>query len=94
DILYRNDGDRFTDVTDPAGITLEGRGLGVAFADYDLDGDTDLYVANDGTMNFLYENQRGTFVEVGLAAGTRYDEHGHAEAGMGTDFGDYDRDGD
>ena len=94
DILYRNDGDRFTDVTDPAGITLEGRGLGVAFADYDLDGDTDLYVANDGTMNFLYENQRGTFAEVGLAAGTRYDEHGHAEAGMGTDFGDYDRDGD
>ena len=94
DILYRNDGDRFTDVSDPAGITLEGRGLGVAFADYDLDGDTDLYVANDGTMNFLYENQRGTFAEVGQAAGTRYDEHGHAEAGMGTDFGDYDRDGD
>ena len=94
DILYRNDGDRFTDVSDPAGITLEGRGLGVAFADYDLDGDTDLYVANDGTMNFLYENQRGTFAEVGQVAGTRYDEHGHAEAGMGTDFGDYDRDGD
>ena len=94
DILYRNDGDRFTDVSEPAGITLAGRGLGVAFADYDLDGDTDLYVANDGTMNFLYENQRGTFAEVGLAAGTRYDEHGHAEAGMGTDFGDYDRDGD
>ena len=94
DILYRNDGGRFTDVSGPAGITLAGRGLGVAFADYDLDGDTDLYVANDGTMNFLYENQRGTFAEVGLAAGTRYDEHGHAEAGMGTDFGDYDRDGD
>ena len=94
DILYRNDGARFSDVSEPAGITLAGRGLGVAFADYDLDGDTDLYVANDGTMNFLYENQRGTFAEVGLAAGTRYDEHGHAEAGMGTDFGDYDRDGD
>jgi enediyne biosynthesis protein E4 len=94
DILYRNDDGRYADVSRKVGITLEGRGLGVAFADYDLDGDTDVYVANDGTMNFLYENQAGTFAEVGLAAGTRYDEHGHAEAGMGVDFGDYDRDGD
>ena len=94
DILYRNDDGRYADVSRKVGITLEGRGLGVAFADYDLDGDTDVYVANDGTMNFLFENQAGTFAEVGLAAGTRYDEHGHAEAGMGVDFGDYDRDGD
>ena len=94
DILYRNDGGRFTDVTRAAGITLEGRGLGVAFSDYDLDGDTDIYVANDGTMNFLYDNRRGTFVDVGLTSGTRYNEFGHAEAGMGVDFGDYDNDGD
>ena len=94
DILYRNDDGLFTDITRPAGITLAGRGLGLAFSDYDIDGDTDVYVANDGTMNFLYENQGGTFIEVGLEAGTRYDEHGHAEAGMGVDFGDYDRDGD
>ena len=45
-------------------------------------------------MNFLYANQHGTFAEVGLIAGTRYNEHGHADAGMGVDFGDYDRDGD
>ena len=51
-------------------------------------------MANDGTMNFLYENQAGTFTEIGLSTGTRYDEHGHAEAGMGVDFGDYDRDDD
>ncbi len=94
DLLYRNDGDRFTDVTRAAGITLEGRGLGVAFSDYDLDGDTDIYVANDGTMNFLYDNRRGTFAEVGLTSGTRYNEFGHPEAGMGVDFGDYDNDGD
>ncbi len=93
DLLYRNDGERFTDVTDEAGIELAGRGLGVALADFDRDGDTDIYVANDGTMNFLYENRRGHFAEIGLQAGTRYNEDGRAEAGMGVDFGDYDNDG-
>jgi len=93
DVLYRNDGDFFTDVTEETGLTLMGRGLGVAFQDYDEDGDTDIYVANDGTMNFLYENRRGSFVEVGLQAGTRYNMDGRAEAGMGVDFGDFDNDG-
>ena len=93
DILYRNDGDSFTDVTVETGVTLEGRGLGVAFQDYDEDGDTDIYVANDGTMNFLYENRAGSFSEVGLQAGTRYNKNGRAEAGMGVDFGDFDNDG-
>ena len=94
DLLYRNDGNTFAAVTEETGITLKGKGLGVALADYDRDGDTDIYVANDGTMNFLYANQHSTFAEVGLTAGTRYNEHGHADAGMGVDFGDYDRDGD
>ncbi len=94
DLLYRNDGNTFADVTEATGIALKGKGLGVALADYDRDGDTDIYVANDGTMNFLYANQHSTFAEVGLIAGTRYNEHGHADAGMGVDFGDYDRDGD
>ena len=94
DILYRNDGGNFTDITAQAGIALKGRGLGVAFADYDLDGDSDIYVANDGNMNFLYDNRQGHFSEVGLTAGTRYNEYGHADAGMGVDFGDYDQDGD
>ena len=93
DVLYRNDGGRFTDVSRAGGITLSGRGLGVALSDYDLDGDTDVYVANDGTMNFLYENQPGGFVEVGLYAGGRYNRDGLAEAGMGVDFGDVQNDG-
>ena len=92
DLLYRNDGDRFVDVTRSRGITLAGRGLGVALADYDRDGDTDLYVANDGTMNFLYENRLGSFVEVGLYSGGRYNADGLAEAGMGVDFGDFQND--
>lgn len=94
DLLYRNDGTAFSNITAAAGIALKGRGLGVAFSDYDLDGDTDIYVANDGNMNFLYDNRQGHFSEVGLTAGTRYNEYGHADAGMGVDFGDYDSDGD
>ena len=93
DVLYRNDGRRFVDMTKRMGIHAVGRGLGVAFADSDLDGDTDIYVANDGTPNFLYENRGGHFVESGLRAGVQYNEDGHAEAGMGVDFGDFDNDG-
>ena len=93
DILYRNDGQSFTDVTEEMGIALKGRGLGVAFSDYDQDGDTDIYVANDGDMNFLYENQPARFVESGLQAGVRFNQDGQAEAGMGVDFGDIDGDG-
>ena len=94
DLLYRNDGQsQFTDITYEAGITLEGPGLGVAFSDYDWDGDTDIYVANDGTLNFLYENRQTHFVETGLTAGGRYNQDGRAEAGMGVDFGDWDNDG-
>ena len=93
DVLYRNEGGQFLDVAAAAGIIHEGRGLGVAFSDYDLDGDTDLYVANDGTMNFLYQNQGARFAEVGLYAGGRYNEDGLAEAGMGVEFGDWDNDG-
>ena len=94
DILYRNDGaSGFADVSAETGITLAGRGLGVALSDYDRDGDTDIYVANDATMNFLYENRRGHFVEVGLPVGGRYNQYGQEEAGMGVDFGDFDNDG-
>jgi len=93
DVLYRNEDGQFRDVTLETGIIHKGRGLGVAFSDYDLDGDTDVYVANDGTMNFLYQNQGNGFAEVGLYAGGRYNEDGLAEAGMGVEFGDWDNDG-
>ena len=63
------------------------------FGDVDLDGDTDLYLANDKTLNFLYLNDgRGQFEEMGLLAGTAYNEDGDVEAGMGVDMGDYDND--
>jgi len=95
-ILYHNNGDgTFTDVSDRAGIAKSvGKGLGVSFADYDGDGLTDIYVANDSVQCFLFHNNgTGTFTEVGLLAGVGYNEDGKTFAGMGIDFSDYDNDG-
>jgi len=95
-ILYRNNGDgTFTDVSTKAGIANpNGKGLGVAFADYDRDGYMDIYVANDSVQSFLYHNNRdGTFTEEGLVAGVGFNEDGKTFAGMGVDFADYDNDG-
>ena len=93
DILFRNDGDRFVDVSAEMGITLVGRGLGLALSDYDRDGDTDIYVANDGDMNFLYENRDGGFNDSGMQTWSSHNRQGRAEAGMGVDFGDFNNDG-
>ena len=96
DRLYRNRGDgAFDEIGAAAGVadTIDGKGLGVVFADYDDDGDSDAYVANDSTRNLLYANNGdGTFVEDGFLAGVGYNEDGRTEAGMGTDWGDYDGD--
>lgn len=68
--------------------------LGVMTLDYDRDGDTDIYVANDSTPNFLWENQGdGTFEEVGLERGVSHDMNGKEQAGMGIACGDIDGDG-
>jgi hypothetical protein len=95
-LLYRNNGNgTFTDVSAKAGIASpDGKGLGVAFADYDNDGFIDVYVANDSVQSFLYRNVGdGTFTEVGLLAGVGFTEDGKTFAGMGVDFADYDNDG-
>lgn len=97
DVLYRNLGDgTFEEIGVAAGIAdaRDGKGLGVSFADYDDDGDADIYVANDSTRNFLYTNAGdGQFIDDGLISGTAFNGDGQAEAGMGVDWGDYDGDG-
>jgi hypothetical protein len=98
DLLYRNRGDgRFADISAVSAVSAAsagGKGLGVVAGDYDNDGDADLYVANDTTRNLLYRNDGGgKLTEVGLLAGVAYNEEGLPEAGMGTDWGDLDRDG-
>jgi len=95
-ILYRNNGDgTFSDDSSKAGIAdPNGKGIGVAFADYDDDGFMDVYVANDSVQSFLYRNTgQGKFAEVGLLAGVGFNEDGKTFAGMGVDFADYDNDG-
>jgi hypothetical protein len=63
-------------------------------ADFDGDGFTDLFVANDAVQQFLYRNRgNGQFEDVALAAFAAFDEDGKAFSGMGVDFADYGNDG-
>ena len=95
--LYHNRGNgAFEDVSERAGITrAKGTyGLGVSTLDFDNDGWTDLYVANDSNPSALYRNNRdGTFTDVGVTSGCAYSQDGKPQAGMGVAIGDYDRNG-
>ena len=95
-ILYHNNGDgTFTDVSQKAGISArKGRALGVAFADYDDDGFTDVFVSNDGMQQYLFHNNgNGTFTESALESGAALSQDGRRMSGMGVVFQDYDNDG-
>ena len=95
-LLYHNDGNgHFTDITQKAGLAkLEGKELGIAIADMDHDGHTDIVVANASVPEFLLHNKGdGTFENTAIEAGTAVDEDGRTYAGMGVDFADYDNDG-
>jgi hypothetical protein len=96
-VLYRNTGRAtFTDVSESAGITKAAGtyGLGVSTLDFDDDGWTDLYVANDSNPSTLYRNNRnGTFEDIAVPAGCAYSQDGKPQAGMGLAIGDYDRNG-
>ena len=97
DFLFHNRGDgTFEDVSKKAGVDDPGTYLGMQgiWGDYDNDGWPDLYVTNDGGPNYLYHNKHdGTFEDVGLLSGAALSLTGVERAGMGVDFGDFDRDG-
>jgi hypothetical protein len=96
-LLYHNLGNgRFEDVSERSGITHANGsyGLGVSTLDFDNDGWTDLYVANDSNPSALYRNRHdGTFEDVGVKAACAYSQDGKPQAGMGVAVGDFDRNG-
>ncbi|MGH9336228.1 MAG: CRTAC1 family protein, partial [Vicinamibacteria bacterium] len=96
DALYRNRGDgSFAHITREAGVgDPDGKGLGVTFVDIDKDGDSDIFVANDSTPNYLLRNDgTGKFQDIALVAGVALSMYGKPQAGMGSDAGDFDSDG-
>jgi enediyne biosynthesis protein E4 len=97
DHFFLSDGKgHFSETTDRAGLTdrLLGYGFGVRAADFDEDGDLDIYVANDSDANYVYRNEGGgSFQEVGLWSGAAFDAHGAAQASMGVTAGDVNGDG-
>ena len=90
DHLYRNDGDKFTDVTEASGLKNFGLTLSATVGDINNDGWPDLYVSNDfNSPDFMYlNNQNGTFKEVIKEATAQT-----AFYGMGTDIADINNDG-
>lgn len=96
DTLFRNEGDgTFVDISAASGIgCCPGTGMGVVAADYDGDGDPDVFVCNDVDANFLFVNDgQGQFEELGMLFGAAYNWYGDENASMGVDCGDYDNDG-
>ena len=94
--LFRNNGDgTFTDVSEESGIAkYRGTGMGTICADYDNDGDNDVFVLNDVSENFCFQNDgKGHFKEVSLAIGLKFNGEGNPLASMGVDCADYDNDG-
>src|SRR5439155_8576564 len=86
----------FEDVSEKSGITRATGtyGLGVSTLDFDNDGWTDIYVANDSNPSVLYRNnQDGTFTDVAVKTGCAYSQDGKPQAGMGVGIGDFDRNG-
>ena len=94
-LVYHNDGNgRFTQIAEKLHLEKPGKGLGIAIADYDLDGHIDLFIANDSMPQFLYHNSGdGSFEERGLLSQVAVDEDGKTFAGMGVDFNDFNNDG-
>jgi hypothetical protein len=94
--VYRSEGDgTFTDVSVESGVAAyPAPAMGLVASDYDNDGDTDVFVANDVHANSLFQNDgRGKFEEVALLAGTAYNLNGNPHGNMGVDAADFDNDG-
>ncbi len=95
DVLWHNEGDgRFSNASDLSGIARgAGKGLGVVSADFNADGWSDIYVANDGEANNLWINNGARqFEDQALMMGVAYNSFGKPEASMGIALGDVNAD--
>ncbi len=95
--FLRNEGEgSFTNRSSEAGLLSSfGNGLGIGILDFDADGWLDVFVADDGTKNHLWINQRrGTFVDRAVPLGCAADQDGQIKAGMGVGVADVDGDED
>jgi hypothetical protein len=97
DSYYRNNGDgTFTEATREAGMAGAQPSFGFEplTLDFDGDGDTDLFVANDSMPSFLWRNNGdGTFTDVAFVQGVAVDGNGRPQSNMGVACADYDGDG-
>ena len=96
DVLYKNLGNgSFADVTLAAGLnTKPFFGMAALWGDYNSDGWSDIFVADDSTPNKLYKNNGdGTFAEEALIAGVAYSGEGVEQGCMGSAYADFNRDG-
>lgn len=96
DRLYRNNGSgQFEEVSEAAGLSeLRAPGMAVLAADFDRDGDVDIFVANDQQPNFLLSNDgTGKFEDDGWLAGVAVDRVGKMNGNMGVEYADIDGNG-
>lgn len=94
-MLFRNDGARFTSVGKEMGIDDPRRTVGAVWFDFDTDGDLDVFVANqNGDLNGLYRNDRTRFVDVAASLGVDAAGRAQTSGSNGPSVADVDRDGD
>jgi hypothetical protein len=94
--LYLQEEGHFRDATAESGLStkVKGKSLALCLDDFDGDGRTDLFVANDTTQNFLFlARGPAKYEEVAVAAAVGYDDNGRARAAMGIDSVDWRNDG-
>lgn len=93
DSFFKNNGDgTFSDITKQLGMTDPDGfyGMQPVFSDFADTGRLDIYVANDSTPNFFYQNKgAGAFEEIGLLSGTGVSGDGSEQGSMGVAIGDY-----
>jgi hypothetical protein len=94
-MLYEQQEDgSFTEVTEKHGLLYpDSKCMGLSVFDYDLDGDLDIFQANDHQKNFLFRNDGDKYSEVGVASGIATNSNGQVTGSMHATLGDVDGDG-